>query len=208
MVQADTSTPEFLFDYGSPNAYLVHRAIPRTGLAFHYVPVLLGGIFKAIGNQSPMQSYGHIGAKVAYDRLEMQRFMTAHGIDKFMMNPHFPVNTLQIMRGAVAARRLGVAAAYDEAMFAGMWERGLKLDLPDVIARTLAEAGLPAEIAELSADPQIKAELVANTERAVARGVFGSPTFFLGEEMWFGKDRLRDVVEASRQARPPDPRPS
>ncbi len=153
MAPTPAMPPEFLFDYGSPNAYLVHRAIPQTGVAFDYIPVLLGGIFKAIGNQSPMQSYGHIGAKVAYDRLEMQRFMARYGIDKFTMNPHFPVNTLQIMRGAVAARRLGVAAAYDEAMFAGMWERGLKLDLPDVIERTLAEAGLPAEIAELSADP-------------------------------------------------------
>lgn len=199
MAPTPAMPPEFLFDYGSPNAYLVHRAIPQTGVVFDCVPVLLGGIFKAIGNQSPMQSYGHIGAKVAYDRLEMQRFMARYGIDKFTMNPHFPVNTLQIMRGAVAARRLGVAAAYDEAMFAGMWERGLKLDLPDVIACTLAEAGLPAEIAQLSADPEVKAELAANTERAVTRGAFGSPTFFLGEAMWFGKDRLRDVVEAARE---------
>ena len=197
-------TPEFLFDYGSPNAYLVHRAIAQTGVGFDYVPVLLGGIFKAIGNQSPMQSYGHIGAKVAYDRLEMQRFMARYGIDKFTMNPHFPVNTLQIMRGAVAALGFVIAQKMtklnpDEAMFAGMWERGLKLDLPDVIERTLEEAGLPAEIAELSADPEIKTELVANTERAVTRGAFGSPTFFLGEAMWFGKDRLRDVVEAAME---------
>lgn len=196
MAPKNRAIPEFLFDYGSPNAYLVHRAIPQTGVAFDYVPVLLGGIFKAIGNQSPMQAYGHIAAKRDYDSLEMRRFMDRYGIAKFTMNPHFPVNTLAIMRGAVAARRLGVATAYDEAMFAGMWERGLKLDLPDVIERTLAEAGLPAEIAELASNPEVKAELVANTERAVARGAFGSPTFFLGEDMWFGKDRLRDVVEA------------
>src|SRR6476646_5055330 len=180
------AAPEFLFDYGSPNAYLVHRAIPATGVTFDYVPVLLGGIFKAIGNQSPMQAYGHIAAKRDYDRLEMKRVCDKHGIDRFVMNPHFPVNTLQIMRGAIAARRLGVAAAYDEAMFAGMWERGLKLDEADVIARTLAEAGLPAEIAALAADPEVKAELARNTERAVARGAFGSPTFFVGGEMWFG----------------------
>lgn len=193
---------EFLFDYGSPNAYLVHRAIPAAeaggAVAFRYVPVLLGGIFKAIGNQSPMAAYGHIGAKVAYDRLEMQRFMAAHGITEFVMNPHFPVNTLLMMRGAVAAQELGCARAYNDAMFKGMWEQGLKLDLPDVWERAVTAVGLPAaQLAELAANPEIKARLVANTESAVARGAFGSPTFFLGDEMWFGKDRLRDVVEAA-----------
>lgn len=196
---------EFQYDFGSPNAYLVHRAIPaaevRSGVTFRYVPVLLGGIFKAIGNQSPMATYGHIGAKVAYDRLEMQRFMARHGITKFHMNPHFPVNTLLMMRGAVAAEALGCAPAYIEAMFAGMWEQGLKLDLPDVWERALAAAGLPvAEIAAGAQDPANKARLVASTEAAVARGAFGSPTFFLGDEMWFGKDRLRDVVEAAAGA--------
>ncbi len=195
----------FLFDFGSPNAYLVHRALPAIAakgtVSFRYEPVLLGGVFKAIGNQSPMQSYGHIGAKVAYDRLEMRRFMTAHQIDRFVMNPHFPVNTLLMMRGALAARRLGCEAAYDEAMFAGMWEQGLKLDLPDVWERALTDAGLPAgQLAELAADGAVKGELVANTERAVARGVFGIPSFFLGDELWFGKDRLRDVVEAAEAA--------
>ena len=193
---------EFLFDFGSPNAYMVHRALPaiiaRGTVTFRYEPVLLGGVFKAIGNQSPMQSYGHIGAKVAYDRLEMQRFMKAHRIDNFVMNPHFPVNTLLMMRGAVAAQALGCARAYNDAMFKGMWEQGLKLDLPDVWERAVTAVGLPAaQLAELAANPEIKARLVANTESAVARGAFGSPTFFLGDEMWFGKDRLRDVVEAA-----------
>ncbi|MDP3906519.1 2-hydroxychromene-2-carboxylate isomerase [Novosphingobium sp.] len=193
---------EFLFDTGSPNAYLVHRAIPAAvaggKVAFRYVPVLLGGIFKAIGNQSPMAAYGHIGAKVAYDRLEMQRFMAAHGITNFVMNPHFPVNTLLMMRGAVAAQELGCARAYNDAMFKGMWEQGLKLDLPDVWDRALTAVGLPAgQLADLAADPAVKARLVANTEAAVARGAFGSPTFFLGSEMWFGKERLRDAVEAA-----------
>ena len=201
----NAKTVEFLFDFGSPNAYLVHRALPAIiangTVSFRYEPVLLGGVFKAIGNQSPMQAYGHIGAKVAYDRLEMRRFMTAHHIDKFVMNPHFPVNTLLMMRGALAARRLGCEAAYDEAMFAGMWEQGLKLDLPDVWERALTDAGLPtAQLAELAADSAVKGELVANTERAVARGVFGIPSFFLGDELWFGKDRLRDVVEAAEAA--------
>ena len=193
---------EFQFDFGSPNAHLVHRAIPaveaRGVVKFTYVPVLLGGIFKAIGNQSPMATYGHITAKRDYDRLEMQRFMSRHDINGFTMNPHFPVNTLLAMRGAVAAQQLGVAKVYTEAMFAGMWERGLKLDEPDVWHRTLVEAGLPAEaLAAGAADPVNKEALVRNTQSAVERGSFGSPTFFIGREMWFGKDRLRDVEEAA-----------
>ena len=197
-----TQTAEFLFDFGSPNAYLVHRAIPefeaRGAIKFSYVPVLLGGIFKAIGNQSPMMAYGHIAAKRDYDRLEMQRFIARHRVDRFQMNPHFPVNTLLIMRGAVAAERLGVAEAYNEAMFAGMWEQGLKLDLPEVWHRTLIDAELPADaLAEAAGDDAIKQQLVSNTASAVERGAFGSPTFFLGQEMWFGKERLRDVEQAA-----------
>ncbi len=193
---------EFQFDFGSPNAYLVHRAIPtveaRGQVRFDYVPVLLGGIFKAIGNQSPMATYGHIAAKRDYDRLEMHRFMTKHDINGFRMNPHFPVNTLLAMRGAVAAQQLGVAEDYIEAMFAGMWELGLKLDEPEVWHRTLVEAGLPGDgLADGAADPSNKEVLVRNTQSAVERGAFGSPTFFIGEEMWFGKDRLRDVEEAA-----------
>ena len=195
-------TAEFLFDFGSPNAYLVHRAIPgveaRGAVKFRYIPVLLGGIFKAIGNQSPMMAYGHITAKRDYDRLELQRFIARHRIDRFEMNPHFPVNTLQMMRGAVAAGRLGVAEAYNEAMFAGMWEQGLKLDLPDVWHRAMIAAGLPADaLAEGAGEDAVKQQLVANTASAVERGAFGSPTFFLGDEMWFGKERLRDVEVAA-----------
>ena len=195
-------TAEFLFDFGSPNAYLVHRAIPqvetRGAVKFSYVPVLLGGIFKAIGNQSPMMAYGHITAKRDYDRLEMQRFIARHRVDRFQMNPHFPVNTLLIMRGAVAAERLGVAEAYNEAIFAGMWEQGLKLDLPEVWHRALIDAELPADaLAEAAGDDAIKQQLVSNTASAVERGAFGSPTFFLGREMWFGKERLRDVEQAA-----------
>ena len=191
---------EFLYDFGSPNAYFVHRAIPaQTGVTFRYTPVLLGGIFKATGNQSPMQAYGHIAAKFAYDRLEMQRFMTRYAITAFQMNPHFPVNTLLAMRGAVAAEALGCAPAYTEAMLAGMWEQGLKMDDPEVWAGAVSAAGLDA--AALGAavqDPEIKGKLVSNTETAVARGVFGIPSFFHGDQLYFGKDRLRDVVEAAR----------
>lgn len=193
---------EFLYDFGSPNAYFVHRAIPPIAAAgkvrFRYVPVLLGGIFKATGNQSPMQAYGHIAPKRDYDFLEMRRFMAHHGITAFQMNPNFPVNTLLAMRGAVAAESLGCAEAYVEALFAGLWEKGLKLDDPAVWAQTVSAAGLDAEALGAAAqDPEIKARLVANTEAAVARGVFGIPSFFVGGELYFGKDRLRDVVEAA-----------
>lgn len=194
---------EFLFDFGSPNAFLVHRAIPaieaQGAVRFSYVPVLLGGIFKATGNQSPMQTYGHIAPKRAYDRLEMERFCAAHDIADFTMNPHFPVNTLAIMRGAVAAQGLGVFEPYVEAIFAGMWARGLKLDDRAVIASTLGEAGLPTGdlLAEAQTDV-VKQALATTTAHAVQRGVFGSPSFFVGDELYFGKDRLRDAVEAAR----------
>ncbi len=192
---------EFLFDFGSPNAYLAHRLIPaieaRTGVMFDYVPVLLGGVFKATGNRSPLEAFAGIPAKLAYEGLERDRFVRRHGLTRFAANPHFPVNTLAIMRGAVAARRLELFAPYVEAMFAGMWEAGLKLDDPGVIAQTLTAAGLPTErFMALTQDQSIKDELAANTNAAVARGVFGSPSFFVGDALYFGKDKL-DEVEAA-----------
>lgn len=193
---------EFIFDFGGPNSWFVHRAIPAIEaegkVTFRYVPVLLGGLFKATGNKPPMMTYGHVAAKVAYDRLEMARFMARHGITGFKLNPHFPVNTLLAMRGAVAAERLGCGPAYREAIYTALWQDGLKLDDPQVWAQVLAAAGLnAAALGELAQDDAVKAELAASTESAVARGAFGVPTFFLGGEMWFGKDRLRDVVEAA-----------
>jgi len=193
-------SPEFLFDFGSPNAYLAHRVIPaieaRTSARFAYVPVLLGGVFKATGNRSPMEAYAGVPAKLAYEALETRRFVARHGLTRFAPNPHFPVNTLAIMRGAVAARTLEVFDRYVEAVFAAMWEDGRKMDDPMAIAQVLGAARLPAErLMALTQEPAVKDELIANTTDAVARGVFGSPTFFVGEEMFFGKDRLRDVEE-------------
>jgi 2-hydroxychromene-2-carboxylate isomerase len=191
----------FYFDFGSPNAYLAHKVIPaieaRTGARFRYVPVLLGGVFKATGNRSPAESLQGIRNKPEYERLETERFIRRHGISSFRRNPFFPVNTLQIMRGAVAAQRAGVFEAYVEAVFRAMWVKGLKMDDPAVIKAAFDEAGLPADrLIELMGDPAVKAELIANTEAAVAHGVFGSPSFLVGEELYFGKDRLRDVEEA------------
>ncbi len=191
---------EFHFDFGSPNAYLSHLVIPaierRTGVRFEYVPVLLGGVFKATGNVSPAVSLQGIKNKGEYTRLETRRFIAKHGITRYAFNPFFPVNTLQIMRGAIAAERLDCFARYVDEVYGHMWAMPRKMDEPDVIEAAFEESGLPAaELLALSADPGVKQELIANTERSVARGTFGSPTFFVGDEIFFGKDRLREVEE-------------
>ena len=191
---------EFLFDFGSPNAFLSHRVIPeiekRTGARFEYTPVLLGGIFKATGNQSPMQAFGHIRNKPAYEQLEMQRFIRRHHIDDFKFNPFFPINTLNLMRMAVAAQTEGILPRYMDAVFHGMWIEPRKMDDPEVAKAALAAAGLDRALYERGQAAEVKAKLMANTESAVTRGAFGIPTFFVGGEMYFGKDRLRDVEEA------------
>jgi 2-hydroxychromene-2-carboxylate isomerase len=191
---------EFLFDFGSPNAFMAHRVIPqieqRTGAKFEYVPVLLGGIFKATGNQSPMQAFGHIKNKLAYENLETQRFIRRHGIDDFTFNPFFPVNTLNLMRMAVAAQGEGILPRYMDAVFHHMWVAPKKMDDPAGVTAALTESGLDPKLLERAQAPEVKAKLIANTEAAVARGVFGIPTFFIGDEIFFGKDRLRDVEDA------------
>jgi 2-hydroxychromene-2-carboxylate isomerase len=192
---------EFHFDFGSPNAYLAHRVIPgieaRTRARFRYVPVLLGGVFKATGNRSPAEAFAGIRNKPEYERLETERFVRRHRIEGYVRNPFFPVNTLQMMRGAVAAEMDGALEPYVEAMFHHMWEAPKKLDDPEVLRDALAASGLDAAaIFARVQDPAVKARLIANTEASVARGTFGSPTFFVGDAMYFGKDRLRDVEEA------------
>lgn len=190
---------EFHFDFGSPNAYLSHRVIPgieaRTGARFIYVPVLLGGVFKLTNNQPPMVQFKGIKNKQEYQRRESARFIAKHNI-AFKMNPHFPVNTVQIMRGAVAAEMDGKLAPYVEAVFHHMWEEPKKMDEADVISAALTSSGIDAaRILARIQDQDIKDQLLKNTEASVARGNFGSPTFFVGDEMFFGKDRLRDVEE-------------
>ena len=193
-------TVEFHFDFGSPNAYFCHKLIPeiekRTGATFEYIPVLLGGVFKLTNNQSPMVAFADIKNKQEYNRLETQRFIARHGLTTFNRNPHFPVNTIQIMRGAVAAKIDDFVADYVDAVYHHMWEDPKKMDEPDVIQAALDASGLDGTgVLARTQDQEVKDQLLKNTEASVERGTFGSPTFFVGDEIYFGKDRLRDVEE-------------
>ena len=191
---------EFHYDFGSLNAYLAHKVVPaieqRTRATFTYVPILLGGVFKLTNNQSPVAQFKDIKNKLPYQRLEIDRFVKKHGLTQFKMNPHFPVNTIQIMRGAVAAEMDGFGKRYIDAVFHHMWEEPKKMDEPDIIRAALDASGLDgAGILARIQDQAVKDILLKNTESSVARGTFGAPTFFVGEEMFFGKDRLREVEE-------------
>jgi 2-hydroxychromene-2-carboxylate isomerase len=198
---ADSLKVEFQFDFGSPNAYLAEKALPdiegRTGVKFEYVPVLLGGIFKATNNLSPFESLRGIKNKPEYNALETGRFIRRHGITTFKPNSFFPVNTLMLMRGAVAAQFEGVFEPYFRAAYHHMWEAPKKMDDPEIFRNAFASSGLDIDrlIARAQQD-DVKKRLIELTSDAVARGAFGAPTFFVGEEMFFGKDQLRDVEES------------
>jgi 2-hydroxychromene-2-carboxylate isomerase len=191
---------EFQFDFGSPNAYLAELAIPgiekRTGVKFDYVPVLLGGIFKATNNMSPFESLRGIRNKPEYQALETQRFIRRYNVTKFVSNPFFPVNTLTLMRGAVAARFENMFDAYFRAAYHHMWVEPKKMDDPAIFREAFASSGIDIDrlIARAQQD-DVKKKLIEDTTDAVNRGAFGSPTFFVGREMFFGKDQLRDVEE-------------
>jgi len=194
---------EFHYDFGSPNAYLVHKVIPamsnKHGVEFEYMPILLGGVFKATNNVSPGVSLHGISNKPEYQKIETVRFCATHQIKPQAPNPFFPVNTLKIMRGAIYARDKDFYTRYVEAMYGAMWEQALKMDEDDLIASTLDAAGLPTQdiIAGMS-EPSVKQGLIQNTESSVGRGTFGSPTLFVGDDIYFGKDKLRDAVEAAQ----------
>ncbi len=202
-----TAQVEFHFDFGSPNAYFSHCVIPeierRTGATFAYVPILLGGVFKLTNNRPPMDQTAGVKNKSEYARIETDRFIRRHRIDRYTWNPDFPVNTLRLMRGAVAAEMDGWLDRYVAAVFRHMWEEPKKMDEPGVIVAALAEDGIDgAALLERTGDQAVKDRLLANTEVSVERGTFGSPTFYVGDEIFFGKDRLGDVeaeiAEASR----------
>jgi 2-hydroxychromene-2-carboxylate isomerase len=192
---------EFLFDFGSPNAYLAELVLPgierRTGVKFEYVPVLLGGIFKATGNMSPFDSLRGIKNKPEYQALETERFIRRHNATKFQQNPFFPVNTLMLMRGAVAAQFEGMFERYFRAAYHHMWEEPKKMDNLETFRNAFISSGVDIDrlIARAQQD-DVKKGLIDRTTDAVNRGAFGSPTFFVGKEMFFGKDQLRDVEES------------
>lgn len=194
-------TVEFLVDVVSPNAYLTWRVLPglaeRCGAKLKMTPVLLGGIFKATGNRPPMMAFGEVRGKLAYENLEIQRFVARHALDKFAWNPAFPLNSLTMMRGAFAAEERGELTAYLDACFAGMWEDGERMDDPETLVRVLNSAGLDGQtLVDAAQDRTYKQALKASTDNAAERGAFGVPTFFVGEEMFFGKERLGQVEEA------------
>ena len=190
-----SKTIEYFFDFGSPTAYLAHTQLSaiaeRSGAELVYRPMLLGGVFQATGNTTPAA----IPAKGKYMGRDIARCAARYG-EPYHSNPHFPVNTLNVMRGAVAAQQDGVLKSYMDAVYRAVWVDQKNTADPEVFAQVLVTAGLDAEnFAERIQDPAIKDGLKSNTQEAVERGVFGAPTMFVGEEMFFGQDRL-DYVEA------------
>lgn len=188
-------TLDFYYDFGSPNVYLAWKALSDVdGLTLNLKPALIGGIFKGTNNQPPWQAFAGVPAKMHYMMAEIKRFAAIYDLSAFAMNPHFPVNTLLAMRGAMVAHADGVEAAYFQAVQTAMWETGLDVSKPDVLAAVLTEAGLPGEdIVARTAEPEIKQALMDATAAAIARGLFGLPTWFAanaaGEDaMYFGKD--------------------
>lgn len=187
---------EFFYDYGSPFSFLANGIIPRVasehGAELVYRPALLGGIFKATGNQSPAME--PIEAKRAYGGKVMQRTAALYGLE-IQFNPHFPINTIGVMRLAVAAQREGVFEAYHAALYPAFWQQGLDLGQKDVQAEVMRGAGLDADkLLALAGEDGVKGELRATTEEAVARGAFGAPSFFVGDEMFFGVDHLPHLI--------------
>lgn len=190
-------TIEFLYDFGSPNAYLVHQLLPniaaRHNASIQWVPILLGGVFKATNNQAPMITFAEVTGKNDYMRIELARFVERHEV-AFNWNPHFPVNTLAVMRGAAFASGKTWERRYVDAVFKAMWVDGRDMADMDVVSEVMAAADLPAEdILSATQAPEVKGLLVDATTSAVAHGVFGSPTMFLNGEMFFGKDALSDL---------------
>ena len=189
-------SPQFMFDVGSPNAFLSHEAIPaiekRCKAKFEYVPILLGGIFKATNNKSPVETLAGVKNKREFHALETARFVKRFGVKPYIWNPFFPVNTLNLMRAAVAAQLEGVFEKYVDAAFL----EPKKMDDSELAIEAFTASGLDGrKLFARAQDPEVKARLIENTQAAVERGAFGSPTFFVGKEMFFGKEQLREVEE-------------
>ena len=193
-----SSSIEFLFDFASPNAYLSYHVLSevaeRNGSALTLTPVLLGGLFKLTNNQAPMVAFGGGKGKLDYEMLETQRFIAAHRLERFRFNPHFPINTIMLMRGFIAAQQMGVQQQYVDANLAGMWEQEQNMGDPEVATGVWQAAGLDAQaLIEAIQTQPVKDALLHNTQQAAERGAFGVPTFFVGQEMFFGKERISQI---------------
>lgn len=193
-----TRAVEFYFDVGSPAAYLAWTQLPKivqqAGCEIEYRPFLLGGVFQATGNRSPME----VPAKGQYMQDDLQRFAKRYGVP-FRHNPHFPINTLTLMRGALGLqmREPRRMVPYVDAVYRAIWVDGKNMNDPATVAGVLQQAGFdPDKLLALAQDPAVKDELKVVTQEAVARGAFGAPTFFVGDQMFWGQDRLDFVKEA------------
>lgn len=200
-----STTIEYYYDVVSPNSYLANKVLPsvaeKHGAEVRYIPCLLGGIMKATNNQAPFVAFANVTGKLDYLRVQMQRYIAKHGLGKFKMNPHFPLNSIMMMRGAVAADRDGRLVEYIDVAERLMWEEGLKLDDPQVFASSMSANGFDgAALLEQTQNPEVKAQLIENTTAAVERGVFGIPSLFVGDEMFFGKDSLGDLDDELARA--------
>lgn len=193
-----SKTVEFYFDLGSPATYLAYTQLPKicaqTDTRLVYIPLLLGGVFKATGNASPAT----IPAKGSYMFQDLDRYAKRYGVP-LKFNPHFPINTLMLMRAVTGMqlRHPERFAAFLDCLFKAIWVEGRSLDEPATVAAVLSENGFnPQEVLALTADEEIKAALKDNTEKAVQRGVFGAPSMFVDNQLYFGQDRLDFVLEA------------
>tara|TARA_Y100001958_G_C21207809_1_gene533766 strand:+ start:787 stop:1392 length:606 start_codon:yes stop_codon:yes gene_type:complete len=190
---------KFIFDFGSPKTYLVYKLLPgiekRTNIKAEYVPVLLGGIFKSTNNVSPIESFKTVPAKGKYDDLDTERFVKKHDI-AFNFNSNFPINTLNLMRGAIFAQENGIFDKYVDVVFKSMWVDNQKMDDLEVVQSVFLKNKLPVkEIFEGTQDQKIKDKLIKNTSEAVEKGVFGAPSMLVNNELFFGKETLQDVEE-------------
>ncbi len=193
-------TVEYIFDFAAPNGYLawypLKDIVARAGAQLTVTPVFLGGMHKLTGNAPPMIRDAGVKGKVPYAALEFQRFLDRHGMDRFRMHPALPFNSIMLQCVLVAAQDEAERQAIVEALLPAVWERNIDCSDADAVARELAQAGLDAEhLLAATQDPEVKAQLVANTEHAVERGAFGIPTFFVDGEMWFGKERLGQLAD-------------
>ena len=191
---------DFIFDFASPNAYFCYKLIPiiedRTDVSFNYIPCLLGGIFKLSGNQPPFMAFADIPNKNAYQMIEIERFVKQHELTKYQFNSNFPINTVQIQRGSIAAQELNVFDQYLDVVITAMWEDNKNLNDLDILKATLNENNMDVEaIFNIVNSQECKDRLIANTSAAVERGAFGVPTFFLDDQIFFGKDHLYQLEE-------------